>query len=57
LIPGGAANTLQAIREVADRLDGKPAPAIECTDVAVHMMGDAEPLIIAAGGVQNHLDV
>jgi hypothetical protein len=48
---------MQAIREVADRLDGKPAPAIECTDVAVHMMSDAEPLIIAAGGVQNHLDV
>ena len=44
-----------AIRDLADRLDGKPAQAIERSDVMVEMLTDAELLLIAAGGLPEAL--
>jgi len=46
---------LPAIRDLADRLDGKPAQAIERSDVMVEMLTDAELLLIAAGGLPEAL--
>ena len=42
---------LGAIREVADRLDGKTAQVIDRRDVAIEELSDAELLIIASGGL------
>jgi hypothetical protein len=42
---------LSAIREIADRLDGKPAQAIERNDMrSIRLMSDDELLEIAQGG-------
>ena len=41
---------LQAIREIADRLDGKPAQVIERGDVPAEMMTDGELLAIWRSG-------
>jgi hypothetical protein len=42
---------LQAIREVIDRLDGKPVQAIERNDMrSIRLMSDDELLEIAQGG-------
>jgi hypothetical protein len=41
---------LAAIRELADRLDGKPAQVIDRRDAAIHELSDAELHLIAAGG-------
>jgi hypothetical protein len=40
----------QAIREIADRLDGKPAQAIERSDLPLEAMSDRELLAIIRGG-------
>jgi hypothetical protein len=40
---------LQAIREIADRLDGKPAQAIEHGDVQVDVLSDDELYAIIRG--------
>jgi len=42
---------LAAIREIADRLDGKPAQVIDRRDLPITELTDAELLIIAAGGL------
>ena len=42
---------LAAIRETADRLDGKPAQVIDRRDIPVTEMTDAELFAIAAGGL------
>ena len=42
---------LGAIREVADRLDGKPAQAIDRRDVVIEELSDEDLLIIASGGL------
>ena len=42
---------LGAIREGADRLDGKPAQMIDRRDVAIEELSDAELLSIASGGL------
>jgi hypothetical protein len=41
---------LQAIREIADRLDGKPAQSIERGDVEVEVLSDPELFAIIRGG-------
>jgi hypothetical protein len=41
---------LQAIREVADRLDGKPSQIIERGDVQLHDLTDDQLMAIARGG-------
>jgi hypothetical protein len=48
---------LQAIREVMDRLDGKPAQAIERRDAQpVRLMSDRELLDIIQGGSHEPVD-
>jgi hypothetical protein len=42
---------LGAIREVADRLDGKPAQVIDRHDVPLRELSDADLLLIASGGL------
>ena len=42
---------LAAIREIADRLDGKPAQVIDRRDLPVTELTDAELFAIAAGGL------
>ena len=42
---------LAAIRELADRLDGKPAQVIDRRDASVEELTDAELNIIASGGL------
>ena len=42
---------LAAIREIADRLDGKPAQVIDRRDLPITELTDAELLVIAAGGL------
>jgi hypothetical protein len=42
---------LAAIRELADRLDGKPAQVIDRREAAIHELSDAELHIIASGGL------
>jgi hypothetical protein len=42
---------LAAIREIADRLDGKPAQVIDRGDVPVTKLTDEELLAIAAGAL------
>jgi len=51
LIENAERGDLQAIREVADRMDGKPTQAIARTDVSVQILTDAELLVIAAGRI------
>ena len=41
---------LAAIREIADRLDGKPAQVIDRGAVSIHDLSDAELDLIASGG-------
>jgi hypothetical protein len=41
---------LSAIRELADRLDGKPAQVIDRRDAAIEELSDAELHLIASGG-------
>jgi hypothetical protein len=42
---------LSAIRELADRLDGKPAQVIDRHDAAIGELSDAELQLIASGGL------
>jgi hypothetical protein len=41
---------LSAIRELADRLDGKPAQIVDRRDADIHELSDAQLHRIAAGG-------
>jgi hypothetical protein len=40
-------------REIAVRLDGKPAQAIECGDVPIERLTDSQLNAIAAGGLRD----
>ena len=42
---------LAAIRELADRLDGKPAQVVDRRDVPIEELSDAELHLIATGGL------
>ena len=47
---------LAAIREIADRLDGKPAQMIDRGDVPLRELSDEVLLAIAGGGLPEHED-
>jgi hypothetical protein len=49
LIEKAEQGDLQAIREIADRLDGKPAQAIERGDMPVELLSDRELFAIIRG--------
>ena len=42
---------LAAIREIADRLDGKPTQVVDRRDVPIEELTDAELHLIASGGL------
>jgi hypothetical protein len=50
------AGDLQAIKEIADRLDGKSVQAIERGEVRLEDMSDGQLLAIARGGSREPLD-
>jgi hypothetical protein len=54
LVERAEGGDLAAIREIADRLDGKPAQVVDRRDVSVRELTDAELLEIAAGGLSEH---
>ena len=47
---------LAAIREIADRLDGKPVQMLDRRDVPINQLTDEELLAIAGGGLSEHED-
>jgi hypothetical protein len=50
LIDGAEEGNLHYIREIADRLDGRPVQAIDRRDVVITELSDQELLLIASGG-------
>jgi hypothetical protein len=56
LLDKAEAGDLQAIREVIDRLDGKPAQAIERSDVPLEALSDRELFAIIRGGSREPVD-
>jgi hypothetical protein len=56
LIERAEAGELAAIREIADRLDGKPAQMIDRRDLTLDELTDAELMAIAAGGLHERND-
>jgi hypothetical protein len=53
LVEKAEEDDLAAIREIADRLDGKPVPAIDLRDVPITKLTNAELHFIAAGGLED----
>ena len=47
---------LQAIKEVFDRLDGKPVQAIERGDIPIEAMTDQQLMAIIRGGIPEPLE-
>jgi hypothetical protein len=52
----GLEGDLAALREIGDRLDGKPAQIIERGDVPVEALSDAELFAIIRGGLGERVD-
>jgi hypothetical protein len=50
LIDGAEEGNLHYIREIADRLDGRPVQAIDRHDVAITELSDEQLILIATGG-------
>jgi hypothetical protein len=50
LVDGAEEGNLHYIREIADRLDGKPVQAIDRHDVVITALSDEELVLIATGG-------
>ena len=50
LIDKGEEGDLPSIREIADRLDGRPVQMIDRRELSLNELTDAELLVIAAGG-------
>jgi hypothetical protein len=50
LVDGAEEGNLHYIREIADRLDGKPVQAIDRHDVVITQLSDEELIFIATGG-------
>jgi hypothetical protein len=51
LLDQAEAGDLAAAREVADRLDGKPAQAVDYGELTVKQLTDSQLLEIASGGL------
>ena len=50
LIDKGEEGDLPSIREIADRLDGRPVQMIDRRELSIHELSDEELLLIASGG-------
>jgi hypothetical protein len=57
LVDGAEAGNLHYIREIADRLDGRPVQAIDRRDLVITELSDQELLLIASGGRTEVSDV
>ena len=58
LVDGAEEGNLHYIREIADRLDGKPVQAIDRHDVVITQLSDEELLWIASGGrIEDGLEI
>jgi len=56
LVEKAAEGELAAIRELADRLDGKPVQMLDRRDVPLNQLTDEELLAIAAGALPERED-
>ena len=56
LVEKAAEGELAAIREIADRLDGKPVQMLDRRDVPLNQLTDEELLAIAAGALPERED-
>jgi hypothetical protein len=50
LVDGAEEGNLHYIREIADRLDGRPVQMIDRRELSLNQLSDAELLFIASGG-------
>ena len=50
LVDGAEEGNLHYIREIADRLDGKPVQMIDRRELSINELTDEELLVIASGG-------
>jgi hypothetical protein len=58
LIDKGEQGDLPSIREIADRLDGRPVQMIDRRELSLNELTDAELLVIAAGGrIEDELEM
>jgi hypothetical protein len=58
LVDGAEEGNLQYIREIADRLDGRPVQMIDRREVSIHELSDEEQLLIASGGrIEDGLEI
>jgi hypothetical protein len=58
LIDKGEEGDLPSIREIADRLDGRPVQMIDRRDVVITQLSDEELLLIASGGrIEDGLEI
>jgi hypothetical protein len=56
LVEKAAEGELSAIREIADRLDGRPVQMLDRRDLTPAELTDAELIAIAAGGLHERND-
>jgi hypothetical protein len=58
LVDGAEEGNLHYIREIADRLDGRPVQMIDHRDVVITQLSDEELLLIASGGrIEDGLEI
>ena len=57
LIERAEEGELAAIREIADRLDGKPVQMLDRRDVPLNQLTDEELLVIAGGGLPEREEI
>jgi hypothetical protein len=58
LIDRAEQGDLPSIREIADRLDGRPVQMLDRHDLVITQLSDAELLVIAAGGrIEDELEM
>ena len=57
LIEKAEEGELAAIREIADRLDGKPVQMLDRRDVPLNQLTDEELLVIAGGGLPEREEI
>jgi hypothetical protein len=58
LVDGAEEGNLHYIREIADRLDGKPVQGIDRRELSINELTDEELLVIASGGrIEDQLEI
>jgi hypothetical protein len=58
LVDGAEEGNLHYIREIADRLDGRPVQMIDHRELSLNQLTDEELLLIASGGrIEDGLEI